>query len=671
MLYYGGTKLTKFKISNNTVYDPVPQSNGTDVALSTGLFPNYYYGFREPYFTMMHPDLHDIKIYDDGTIRKIFVVHDGGFSENTYDITPTAGIYTNSWIYRNNGLHIATVGGFSGSDTDTDVYTTAEQDTKGFVFKENMSKIVSFEVEPHMALLDKIKKKNALGHDVYRVFHNTGYHNQDYKTSDVDFDINVSPATGTISSSYTNLYQCDPTASYFLPSNTVSAKYHSPYSKAIYQDPARAKQIYILGDGLWQWDETTQKFGAKYVLGKFMSYPDPIRDNPYQWLNSVAISRTNKNKIYLASDADNNSLAAHIYRYTGPDIDNSWDGHNDTNWDLITPDLNAAPFSLNLSIPEIVHITYNSMLMSDWDDNKLFVIACGETFLNIANHPDIKVLKYENGSWTNYSQGIPLTEAAQTMVYEHGSNDGIYLSTERNMYYRNSFMSRWEVFNSSSNPTPLPHVFTRQTEINYTENTLRAGTWGRGIWKSNLNCLNPGLDPVVPSTCNNCNDATHYFWQAATISLSNTTLTVNKQIVRALTSIDIGPATTIDPSGNSNVYYEFFIHGCGGINGNSYRIYQNPDMTADSEEEEEKEEMQMEHGISAYPNPSNGSFTLNTGTMETKDVYVYNALGKIVYQKNKVSEKTVDINISNTPKGVYLIKVISDDQTETIKIINQ
>jgi hypothetical protein len=661
-VYVGGTNLVKYKLSNNTVYDPVPNPNGTDVALSAGNFPTYYSPSGNVYATQMHPDLHDIKIFDNGTIRKIFVAHDGGFSEDTYTLTGTAGVYTNSWVYRNNGLHIATLGGFSGSATNVDVYATGEQDTKGFVFKEDMSKIVSFEVEPHMVLLDRLNKKNDSLQDVFRVYHNGSLHDVEYEAAIVDF--NKIPAT--ISSTTIDLFDCDPNPP-FTPNNTYSTK-HSPQSKVFVQDPARADRIYALSGGFWQWDEATYKFGAKYKLGKFYNDPDPLKkDHPYQRVNSIAVSRNDKNKVYLASDGDTDIFTSHIYRYTGTNIDDSWDGHNDTNWDYITPDFSAPQFGFSLPLSALAKITFHSLQVSNWDPTKLWVIASGvDNYTSMEGHADIKVLKYENGVWINYSENIPLNEVAVTMVYEQGSNDGIYLATDRNIYYRNSFMGQWELFNRNSNS--VPHIFTRQMEINYKENTLRAGTWGRGIWKTNLNCLNAGIDPVVPTTCNNCNSASNYFWQASSIALNNTTLTNYKQIARALTTIDILPETTITPA-NSNVYYEFFIHGCGGLNGNSYKVYQNPSISTNSGEEEEEREML--NSISAYPNPNNGSFTLNTENGEKKDISVFNTLGKIIYQKNNVSEKTIDITISNSPKGVYFVRVVCNGRTETIKIINQ
>jgi hypothetical protein len=670
IVYYGGTKLTKYNLSTSTAYDPLPTvSPFTDIALSPGSFPYYYYGDSEPYLTMLHSDLHDIKIFDNTTTHKIFAASDGGFSVDTYTTTPTTGVYTNSWTYKNNGLHIASINGFSGSEMDTDVYATGEQDTKGFVFNEAMTKIVSFGVEPRMVLLDKARKIQANGDKTFRVFHNyrlsepLTFGNPSLYIDDVTFPV-TGPATKTSATTY--LYECDNTVNYFKASSTVSTSIRLPQCNMYYQDPVRPQNIYNFSGGIWKLDEATQRFGLKYRTGKFLSAINPLRRDHgmASVVNSMAVSRTNKNKVYLAADCDFDLFAAQIYRYIGPDIDNSWGAHNDTDWELITPDLNAAPFNCNMSNTEFMNTLLNSLVMSDWDENKLWVIVSWSNSLtNVPNHPELKVLKYENGAWTNYSQGIPLKESAASMVYERGSNDCIYLATDHNIYYRTASMLQWELYNNVANA--VPHAFIRQMEINYNENTLRAGTYGRGIWKTNLNCPTSGN---TKNGCTNCNSSTDYFWEGTTVSISNTTLTTSKQIVRAVNVIDILPETTFDPLGNTNTYYEFFIHGCGPGSKNSFRTYK--DFNPDTNEEEE-DEMESGDQLSAYPNPNNGEFTLNTGNFETKDVYVYDVLGKIVYQKNRISEKTLDINISYFPKGIYMVQVVSADKTKTIKIVNE
>jgi hypothetical protein len=62
---------------------------------------------------------------------------------------------------------------------------------------------------------------------------------------------------------------------------------------------------------------------------------------------------------------------------------------------------------------------------------------------------------------------------------------------------------------------------------------------------------------------------------------------------------------------------------------------------------------------------------LNTGNSETKDIYVYDVLGKVVYHKTNLSNKTIDITITDAPKGIYVVKVKSENSIRTRKIMNQ
>ncbi len=77
------------------------------------------------------------------------------------------------------------------------------------------------------------------------------------------------------------------------------------------------------------------------------------------------------------------------------------------------------------------------------------------------------------------------------------------------------------------------------------------------------------------------------------------------------------------------------------------------------------------HNILVTPNPGYGMFTLSAEGKDLKDVYVYDVLGKIVYQNTNTKDIMFDIDITNYPKGIYLIKVVETDQVKTIKIINQ
>ena len=74
-----------------------------------------------------------------------------------------------------------------------------------------------------------------------------------------------------------------------------------------------------------------------------------------------------------------------------------------------------------------------------------------------------------------------------------GSNDGVYVGTDVGVYYHNNSMSGWEPFMSG-----LPNVIVNWLEINYTANKIRAATYGRGMWESDLAC--PTTNDVIEST---------------------------------------------------------------------------------------------------------------------------------------------------------------------------
>lgn len=96
--------------------------------------------------------------------------------------------------------------------------------------------------------------------------------------------------------------------------------------------------------------------------------------------------------------------------------------------------------------------------------------------------PGEKVYVSENGgaTWTNISSNLP-NLPINCLVYQNGSADGIYIGTDVGVYYTDTLLAGWQQFMDG-----LPNVIVNDFEINYTLGKLRAGTYGRGIWQSNL-----------------------------------------------------------------------------------------------------------------------------------------------------------------------------------------
>ena len=54
-------------------------------------------------------------------------------------------------------------------------------------------------------------------------------------------------------------------------------------------------------------------------------------------------------------------------------------------------------------------------------------------------------------------------------------------------------MTEWQLFNNG-----LPHVSVRELEIQYTAGKIRAATFGRGVWESDLNIFPTSVNSVNP-----------------------------------------------------------------------------------------------------------------------------------------------------------------------------
>lgn len=68
----------------------------------------------------------------------------------------------------------------------------------------------------------------------------------------------------------------------------------------------------------------------------------------------------------------------------------------------------------------------------------------------------------------------------------------------------------------------------------------------------------------------------------------------------------------------------------------------------------------MEYAVSIYPNPSDGNLTVET--MNAQNIEVYSILGELKY-KQEVEQKTTKLNLTDLDKGVYFIRIITDDQS--------
>lgn len=106
-----------------------------------------------------------------------------------------------------------------------------------------------------------------------------------------------------------------------------------------------------------------------------------------------------------------------------------------------------------------------------------------------------KVFKSINGgsTWTNISAGLPNIIAKQVVLKQNQGQEILFLGTELGVYYKVGTGS-WTKLGLG-----LPNVVVSDIEINYTQDKLVVGTFGRGLWEISILNNTLGVNEVEAS----------------------------------------------------------------------------------------------------------------------------------------------------------------------------
>lgn len=117
----------------------------------------------------------------------------------------------------------------------------------------------------------------------------------------------------------------------------------------------------------------------------------------------------------------------------------------------------------------------SAFAISPANPNVVFLTLTGYT-----NGKKVYVTNNGGGSWDNITVNLP-NIPVNCIVHEAGTNAGIYVGTDNGVYYKDSNLVYWQTYD-----TGLPNVIVNELNIHYATGTIRAGTYGRGIWESPL-----------------------------------------------------------------------------------------------------------------------------------------------------------------------------------------
>lgn len=80
-------------------------------------------------------------------------------------------------------------------------------------------------------------------------------------------------------------------------------------------------------------------------------------------------------------------------------------------------------------------------------------------------------------------------------------------------------------------------------------------------------------------------------------------------------------------------------------------------------------DINLEQSIKMYPNPATSNITISSEKKAIKNITIYTILGKKVLFKNVENTLKVNLNTNQLSKGIYVVKINSEDKIISKKII--
>jgi hypothetical protein len=372
-----------------------------------------------------------------------------------------------------------------------------------------------------------------------------------------------------------------------------------------------------------------------YAGGRNHLYVSTTEGSSWTQLGAPFGATGSSNRITEFHIAPNTS--ATIYAISGTAIAKSI--NSGTSWTDITGTLPTGTVQLS------------NLVVSHTDPNKVWVTFSGYSSTN-------KVYKSINGgtTWTNLSTGLP-NLPANTIVHQNGStNDDIYIGMDIGIYHIDNTTSTWSAFF-----TNLPHVRVKNLKISYLgSGKLRAATYGRGAWESDLSVSLPV--ELTRFSGENKGNENVLFWTTATET--------NLDYYAIERSVDghffetIGTIQSEEP--NSTIAKDYTFADKKPSRGINY--YRLKVMDRDRSFEYSKSVIiyvdNIESTLSIYPNPS-VDFIEIKGLTDNVVLHFMDALGRPIRKENVAPNTKVDVRAF--PNGTYFIEIVKSDKTSTIQ----
>lgn len=334
------------------------------------------------------------------------------------------------------------------------------------------------------------------------------------------------------------------------------------------------------------------------------------------------------------------------YSYNDSNYQYNWIGtlYPNQNTTVTLPEISLAKDLYNFNINAVVS---NDEVSENNSLSKSFVLNTSGTFneLNTFEIPEDKLLSYdESGLFSTWQIG------AANSVVNSGTNN-MYASNLTGNYDNNRkafLVPECYDFTQMVNPVmtfKMAHDLEENWDILYLQYTTDNGAHWYRLGEMASNWYNSDRTPET--TGNDCNNCIGGQWTG-----TNTTLTEYSYSLYSFL-------------GFPNVIFRFVFHSDGNVTGAGVVV---DDFLVSGTSLLTTTNFELDK-LAIYPNPSNGIFNISVGNISIDSVDLFDMTGKkIDFKTNK--EKTV-IDLNAVSDGVYFVKITSNNQSTTKKIIKK
>lgn len=281
-------------------------------------------------------------------------------------------------------------------------------------------------------------------------------------------------------------------------------------------------------------------------------------------------------------------------------------------------------------------------------------------------------------TWNNITANLG-DMPIRSVVIDHSDSSYIYLGGEIGVYYKSMAGNTWKLFGQN-----LANVTVKDLEIQYGSNTLRAATWGRGLWETSLKgrsnhpCILstvindlPDIDYPKENVPQKVKSIISY---DGVVSDVHVLWSVGKPLFdQGINMVNISDSTweSVVPIPNfpfdSIIFFKVVAEGSSNDISETYKfmynIRYNPNASLVSSSFHSK--------ISISPNPSEGEFLLDLGQYYDEfEIEVLDLKGRLILSQKIRQEQFFRFHIHQSD-GLYLLNVKSGENDAQFKILKQ